>query len=247
MNDKKWYFILSISLITSSALSYIIQLIIFHDQHNTFFYLLQDISFVPINVLLVTLLIDKLMQRKEKENLLKKINMIIGLFFSEIGIQLISMITEKVDDMNRPGKDLLITGTWNDKKFHEIIDLFQQKKYGFSFDNSYLHQMKDYLLEKRGMLVQLMANPNLLEHDTFTDMLLAVFHLCDELASRSDYTNLPAADIQHLKGDMNRAYSQLITEWLLYMNHLKKTYPYLFSIALRKNPFNAERSILVVA
>ncbi len=42
----------------------------------------------------------------------------------------------------------------------------------------------------------------------------------------------------HLSGDIRRAYSILITEWLAYMKHLKSDYPYLFSLAVRTNPFD---------
>jgi hypothetical protein len=31
-------------------------------------------------------------------------------------------------------------------------------------------------------------------------------------------------------------------EWLAYMKHLKHAYPYLFSLAMRTNPFEAEAS-----
>jgi hypothetical protein len=40
------------------------------------------------------------------------------------------------------------------------------------------------LLSKRDFLVALMENPNLLEHESFTDLLWAVFHLVEELAVR---------------------------------------------------------------
>ena len=37
---------------------------------------------------------------------------------------------------------------------------------------------------------------------------------------------------------MQRGYVLLIKEWLAYMAHLKTRYPYLFSLALRTNPFD---------
>jgi hypothetical protein len=38
--------------------------------------------------------------------------------------------------------------------------------------------------------------------------------------------------------DIKRAYSLLITEWLAYMEHLRQDYPFLFSLAMRTNPFD---------
>jgi hypothetical protein len=37
----------------------------------------------------------------------------------------------------------------------------------------------------------------------------------------------------------------LIMQWLDYMKHLKHDYPYLFSLAMRTNPFDANASIEV--
>ncbi|MBA7569274.1 hypothetical protein ES708_11013 [subsurface metagenome] len=37
-----------------------------------------------------------------------------------------------------------------------------------------------------------------------------------------------------------------ISEWLDYMKHLKNNYPYLFSLAMRTNPFDANASVEVI-
>jgi hypothetical protein len=41
---------------------------------------------------------------------------------------------------------------------------------------------------------------------------------------------------------MRRSYILLISEWLDYMRHLKENYPYLFSFAMRTNPFDPDAS-----
>jgi hypothetical protein len=40
-------------------------------------------------------------------------------------------------------------------------------------------------------------------------------------------------------------HSLLISQWVDYMKHLKKNYPYLFSLAIRINPFNPDASAVV--
>jgi hypothetical protein len=86
----------------------------------------------------------------------------------------------------------------------------------------------------------MLENPNLLEHESFTDLLWAVFHLTEELASRADLNHLDDRDYDHFTGDIERAYRLLIFEWLTYMIHLKGDYPFLFSFAARTNPFDPE-------
>jgi hypothetical protein len=94
-------------------------------------------------------------------------------------------------------------------------------------------------------LLRLLENPNLLEQEAFTEQLWAVFHLTDELYYRSELTSLPDSDYQHLAVDAQRAYRALTSEWLKYMAHLLKRYPYLFSLALRTNPFDPSASPII--
>jgi hypothetical protein len=93
-----------------------------------------------------------------------------------------------------------------------------------------------FLVSKRSFLVGLLENQNLLEHEQFTDLLWAVFHLVEELDARQSFDNMPTSDIEHINGDIKRAFGYLSREWVFYMKHLKLDYPYLFSLAVRLNP-----------
>jgi hypothetical protein len=85
----------------------------------------------------------------------------------------------------------------------------------------------------------------LLEHESFTDLLRAVFHVTEELLSREGLADLPAPDREHLVRDAERAYAFLVRQWLDYMRHLKDNYPYLFSLAMRTNPFDRDATPIV--
>ena len=88
----------------------------------------------------------------------------------------------------------------------------------------------------------MLENPNLLEHDTFTDLLWAVTHITEELACRENCIELTETDLDHISVDIKRAYIRLVREWLNYMKYLKNNYPYLFSLAMRTNPFDQDAS-----
>ncbi|NTV05849.1 MAG: hypothetical protein HGA59_04995, partial [Chlorobiaceae bacterium] len=70
----------------------------------------------------------------------------------------------------------------------------------------------------------------------FTDLLWAAFHITEELGARKSFDRLPPSDKEHINGDIRRVFGHLIREWVLYMQHLKEDYPYLFSLAVRLNP-----------
>ena len=121
------------------------------------------------------------------------------------------------------------------------------KNYEFSINakKGNLQELKTFLINKREFLLSLLENQNLLEHETFTDLLWAVFHLTEELENRINFNKLPESNISHIEGDIKRAHGLLIAEWLIYMRHLKEDYPYLFSLAVRTNPFNPRASVIV--
>jgi hypothetical protein len=110
-----------------------------------------------------------------------------------------------------------------------------------------LPELRDFLVGKRDFLLRLLENPNLLEHESFTDLLRAVFHLLEELGSRRELEGLPSTDLAHLAGDIRRVYGQLLDQWLSYMRHLSDNYPYLYSLAVRTNPLDETASPIVTA
>ncbi|MBF0121414.1 MAG: hypothetical protein HQK79_21500 [Desulfobacterales bacterium] len=120
-------------------------------------------------------------------------------------------------------------------------------KHDFSVDVSQIDflELKGFLTAKRDFLLRLIENPVLMEHQSFTDLLRAVFHLTEELAYRSSFENVPKPDTNHLAEDIKRSYHLIVTEWIIYLKYLKNNYPFLFSLAVRTNPFNKEASVIV--
>lgn len=245
MKYRTWYLVIALALLAFSALSYLIQISIFQKTEDTFFYMLQDLSFVPVQVLLVTLILDRVLKKREKQSLLNKLNMVIGVFFNDLGIELITMYSAFINDITKINSKLQITVRWGKKDFNNIKKYFSIQPDDLNLNNKNLTSLQTFLNAKKSGLLTLLANPNLLEHDAFTNLLWAVFHLADELSHRDTFKTLPQTDLEHLKVDMVRAYKLLIIEWISYMKHLKNDYPYLFSIAIRTNPFNPDASITV--
>jgi hypothetical protein len=240
MKHYRWQIIFGTSLIVLSMLIYLVQIGIFQTPRNTFFYFFQDLAFVPISVLMVTLIIDQVLKRREKRALLKKMNMVIGAFFSEVGTGLLKLFTHFDLQYEVKRENLLITSKWSAQDFVLMRKRLKEFEYNVDSKRGDLEIVKTFLTGKRIFLLGLLENPNLLEHESFTDLLWAVFHLTEELNCRADTRGLPDADYTHLSGDIKRAYILLISEWLSYMQHLKVDYPYLFSLAVRTNPFDPE-------
>jgi len=242
MKRYHWHLLLASSLIALSASIYLLHFSIFRDAHHIFLYLIGDIAFLPIQVLLVTLIIEKLLNEREKRQMLKKLNMVIGVFFSEVGTSLLKSFSDFSPHSESIRKDLMVTNDWSNRSFSAMSKRLKSHDYRIEIQKGSLEELKRFLLEKRGFLLTLLENPNLLEHESFTELLWAVFHLTEELSFRPRLTQLTDPDYQHLTGDTKRVYVLLVAEWLAYMKHLKDNYPYLFSLAVRTNPFDPAAS-----
>lgn len=245
MKVQRWQVLLGLGLIVLSAAAYYVHYLIFHDAHHIFIYLLGDIAFVPIEVLLVTVIIHQLLSIREKRSRLEKLNMVIGAFFSEVGSKLLVLFSDFDPKLEMIKRDLVVTDEWTEKDFDAVEKKLRGYDYNVEVNKVDLEHLRNLLLEKKGFLVRLLENPNLLEHETFTNLLWAVFHLAEELTARKKVRDLPKNDIEHLARDVKRVYIQLVYQWLDYMQHLKGNYPYLFSLAMRTNPFDESANVEV--
>ena len=245
MKKLRGQMLMGVLLIVLSGGLYLLQMSIFHAERDTFFYLFQDLAFVPIQILLVTVIVDQVLRIREKAAMMNKLNMVIGAFFSEAGTRLLKSFSSFDHHFEKIREDLLVTKDWTDREFSSAVRDIQHFEYRIDSARGDLAELKQFLGGKREFLLGLLANPNLLEHEAFTELLWAVFHLTEELTARESVAGLAAPDAEHIAGDIRRAYVILIVEWLAYMKHLKSEYPYLFSLALRTNPFdpNAAASI----
>jgi hypothetical protein len=190
-------------------------------------------------------LTEFMLAKREFESLMKKLNMVIGVFFSEVGLQLITLFAQSDRDVDRIRSDLLVSANWTEERFKAAMNDIKKYDYTVEMGLVDLEVMKDFICDKRDFLVRLLENPILLEHQSFTDLLRAVFHFMEELAYREDVKNIPESDRSHLANDIKRAYQLLINEWLDYMRYLKANYPFLFHLAMRTNPFDRSASITV--
>lgn len=237
---------MSLTLLSASAIAYTIHYFIFKDAHHIFIYLVGDLGFLFLDVLLVILLLERLLNRRDKKALLSKLNIVIGIFFSEVGLGLLKRFNVFVENWQELEKDCEISPEWDKKDFKRAIEAVHEFPFAIDIRVEYLLELREHLIAKRPCLMRILENPNLFEHEQFTDLLWAIFHLTEELSFRGDeLDNLPETDYKHLSGDLKRAYSQLTEQWLLYTLHLKENYPFLFSLAARINPMNPAASPIV--
>lgn len=188
---------------------------------------------------------EMLLSRREKQTRREKLNMVIGVFFSELGTELLRLISSLDPSVNHIRSQLVVNNEWTDRHFLNVRRDLMNHDFEISADKDDLDVLRTILSVKGELMLRLFENPFILEHESFTDLLRAVLHLKEELLHRENLKTIPETDFKHLAGDVRRVYAVLAREWLDYMKYLHRNYPYLFSLAMRTNPFDKEASVIV--
>lgn len=253
MRDNKesnWKIRFAIIMFILAIIIFLARYIIFGDGEEIIAYIWKHIGFIPIDILIVAFLLEGIMGKKEHEAILEKIDMLMGTFFSELGNDLIAEFSKvNVNKINTENlKDIRL---WDEKDYDKKLKELKNTNSDFKVDipkeerEEFLNKIHSILLEKREFLINLINNPNLLEKDEFSSLLLALLHLDEELSRRGEFSNIDATDFNHLNGDIKRVYSRLVYEWVYYLKYLNKHYPYMISLAIRTNPFDSEADVHV--
>jgi voltage-gated potassium channel len=189
--------------------------------------------------------IESMIDERERKSRIEKLNMIIGIFFSEVGTKILKKFSAHDPLVDEIRSALIVSNNWSDADFALARAIIGKHVYALDSPAVSLEDLHAFLMHHKGFLLALLENPQLIEHDSFTPLLQALFHLTEELMAREKLTGLPQTDFTHLSGDINRVYRLLLLEWLTYMQYLKQNYPYLFSLAMRQNPFDTNASVIV--
>jgi len=232
--------LIALVLIVASALLYTVHYLVFHDVHHIFIYMIGDVAFLPLEVLLLTLIVDRLLSAREKRNRQYKMNMVIGAFFSAVGQQLLEHMADLTANQVEISAHIGVDPSWSEAQIREAIAWSKNEQFHVEPDPAGLCELREVLAEHRGFMLRLLENPMLLENEAFSDLLWSVFHLEQELSARQALEACSPSDLEHLTVDTERVYTHLLTQWLEYMIHLKQDYPFLFSFSARTNPLRPD-------
>lgn len=228
-------------LIGLSVILHYMHFQIFKDLHHIMIFLLADIAFIPLEVFFVTVVLDRMIEKREKMNLIEKLNMLVGLFYSQLGLNIFKQFVDSDENVTNLVSNCKIQATSEVTDFEKVHCFLSNHKHSINIEKIDLVKLKDELNGSKDLMVSLIANPSLLEHESFSELLMSIFHLQEELAMRdiySDQSKMDKHDLDHLTVDLMRAYKHISLEWLEYIQHLKVNYPYLFVTALIKNPYD---------
>lgn len=231
MKKFNYYAIISLILIFISSIMFFIHYLVFGQAGNTAYYSLMNLCFIPINSLIVTIIFERLIDYKEKNERINKLNMLVGIFFSEVGCELMHTIIKADENAKN------VVTEFDDLK--KIERKLLEHDYDIDINKIDIEYLKNLLVKNNDLFINLISNENLLQHEIFTDLLMAVVHLRDEILfiEKHGYSQI---DLNHLNNDIIRVYKNISLQWINYLKYLEKFYPFLYNNAIRINPFTFE-------
>jgi len=189
---------------------------------------------------------DLMLSRREQSHRREKLNMVAEIFFGEVGTDLLRRCAAADPDLAGIRSVVKVSGKWSAADYASAKKALEARSYDIDISKVDLESLRGLLRENTTLFLRILENPYLMEHEAFADMVRAVLHLKEELNQREDIASSPQSDLKHLAGDIKRVYGLLALQWLHYMQYLNKAYPFLFSLAVRINPFSEDRSPVVM-
>lgn len=247
---EKWKIKFSLLMVVLIIIIYGSNYLVLGDGEHIISYVWTHLGFIPVDILVVAFLLEGIIERKEKEAMLEKLDMLMSTFFSELGNDLITQLST-ANRHKASTASLKSIKNWDDEDYEDKLEELKNSPIKFTANiapenrEKFLEDLRELLVNKREFILNLINNPNLLEKEEFTSLINAILHLDEELEHRKDLALVNDIDFGHLNGDMNRVYNILVHEWVYYLKYLNKHHPYMIALMIRTNPFDEDASVYV--
>ncbi len=197
--DKKLLTHVAAALFVMAVIIYGLQILLFKQPETTAFYIFQDMAFMPVTIAVATLLVGYLMDESDKAERIERSRILTSSFYSIVGYDLFEILTELYDEK----KEVV---SWDLDQYTAMLNMI----------NTYLNE-----------ILTIASNPNLLEHEAFTDVLWAVMHFREEMTYY--LAEKPSAkDNRHVQVDAKRVYDLLSENVKEYEHYISVEYPYFY-------------------
>ncbi len=185
----------------------------------------------------ISSVVDLFFNRKSEELRHKKLHVLIGIFFSEMGNALTHIISRADPEKEQLQAMFAEKKIWNSDMLATLNAYLATRQYALNREQMDLPALKTFLCQKKDVLLRLLEHPVLIDEEAFTELLRAIFHVYEEFYYRLDIKHLSEHDAHHIMHDIQRVYSAIGTQWGDYMIYLHANHPHLLLYSITLNPF----------
>jgi len=175
MQRIKWSLLLALGLLTTSMVIYTLHYLIFGDLEFITRGGFASLAFVPIQGLVVTLIIAELMVIMSRGARMQKMNMVIGVFFSELGTELLRTLYIGDPEAMTLRETFESAGDLNAREVVSLLKRIDSYPFRVNIDRAALGDLRRMLTARRDFMVRLLENPSLLENENLCSDLVAKY------------------------------------------------------------------------
>ncbi len=134
---------------------------------------------------------ELMLNRREEESKRKKLHMLVGVFFDEIGHTLLKQLVEHLPLPEEDRRRFEFTAQWNRRDFRALSNFSTTLPLMLERPEQLVASSWQAIPAVKPLLIRLLENPAVLEHGAFSELLLALFHFEQELGFRAHVWNYP--------------------------------------------------------
>ena len=230
-------------IIFFSVLSIVLLIIhhwMFHENgYWASFLLLHEIALRPLEFVVVTLGLEQILELTHKRENQAKISMIESVFFSESGSDMLRYLfsCDADKDIEEIRSIMDVQRDWSAKQIRQARAAVKNITYEVDSSKIDFFGLHYHLSTRHSYFLKVIENPALSGHERFTELLLHIYHLWEELECRTDLYNLPPDDREYLCKAVNAVYKELAIEWMQNATDLLLHQPERLHHVIRTNPF----------
>ncbi len=203
-----------IGLLCTSVLLYLLHYLIFRDLHHIGIFFLHELASMPLEVILVTLFFDRIIDKASEEENQSKLSIIETLFFNESGGNMLRYLTSFDPHSTQLAGILHVNMDWKATDYSNARK--QLKAYSFHLDVEKVDffGLHYHLDERHSYYRNILENPALTQSSEFTEMVMKIYLLWEELDCRTDLYNLDLQEKHYLGELLTEIYQELAEYWL---------------------------------
>lgn len=228
-----------VTMIIIAIVIYTTHYIIFGELKSTVSGLVLSLAYVPIGLIFNIFVFDKIFKKSKEIRLERRMNMVIGSFFHEIGNSLMNSIVAGDENIDLLNYLCDATINWGRKDFKRLSELVEDYECKINIDKIELEKLRIVIENKEDFILDLIINSNLDDYEGFNEMLMRILHIRDEFDNLFIDGYLNPQDKVNMSADICNAYKALLGFRVNYIENLKEYYPSMFIKLMKNSPFRA--------
>ena len=201
-------------LLCTSVVLYVLHYLVFRDLHHIGIFFLHELAGMPLEVILVSLFFDKLIEKTHEEENKSKLSIIETLFFNESGGNMLRYLSSFDPNFRQLSDVLAVRMDWKSVDYQAAR--LHLKDYPFQLDVEKVDffGLHYHLDERHAYYRNILENPALTQSNEFTELVMKIYLMWEELDCRTDLYNLDLHEKHYLGELLTEIYEELVVYWL---------------------------------